>query len=202
MRLLLLLISMMAQVSCRGPDVDAMGSDRERIAVEPAPFDPSALAEEKAALASCGPVTAEGYCGVIFGMSAEAAAARFPVRLEGYDGPDTDLLRDPEQCYELFPAEPVQGVIFTVEKHSVARVDFLSETPRTKDGFGVGSSAADIRTKFGTATREAINKYEAEVSDLTVVLGPAKYVFEVEGGRVRSWRAGLSPVVDYTEHCS
>ena len=38
-------------------------------AVEPAPLDPNAAAAEEAALASCGPVTAQGYCGVAFGMA-------------------------------------------------------------------------------------------------------------------------------------
>ncbi len=97
--------------------------------------------------------------------------------------------------------EPVQGVSFLIEGQKVGRVDFLTEAARTVDGFGVGTAATAIRDRFGAAARDAPNKYEQEVTDLTVTDGAAKYVFEIQDGKVRGWRAGVAPTIDYTEHC-
>jgi hypothetical protein len=168
--------------------------------IEPAPLDPNAPAAEQAALAKCGPVTAEGYCGVTFGMAPAAAKTKFPVALEVYSG-DTSATPDPNACFELFAAEPVQGVTFLVEGAKVGRVDVLSEAPKTADGFGVGSSADDIRAKFGSQVSEAPNKYEPEVTELSVSQGAAKFIFEIQDDKVRAWRAGVAPTIDYVEHC-
>lgn len=200
--LLALLVAGMALGACGGPAPASDGAAGEGASVEPAPLDPAAPAEEKAALASCGPVTAEGYCGVAFGMSPAEAVARFPVKLENYDGADSDMQKDPNHCYEMFAAEPVQGVTFLVENQKVGRVDFLTEAARTAEGFGIGSAASDITAKFGASATQAVNKYEPEVTDLAVTQGAAKYVFEIQDGKVRGWRAGIAPTVDYTEHCA
>jgi len=168
--------------------------------IEPAPLDPNAPAAEQAALAKCGPVTPEGYCGVTFGMAPAEAKTKFPVTLETYSG-DTAAAPDPNACFELIAAEPVQGVTFLVEMAKVGRVDLLSEAPKTADGFGVGSSASDIKAKFGAQVAEAPNKYEPEVTELSVPQGSTKFVFEIQDGKVRAWRAGLAPTIDYVEHC-
>jgi hypothetical protein len=168
--------------------------------IEPAPLDPGAPAAEQAALANCAPVTAEGYCGVGFGMSPAEARTKFPVKLEDYSG-DTSAKPDPNACFELFAAEPVQGVSFLVEDAKVGRIDVISEGPRTADGFGVASKAADLRTRYGSALTEAPNKYEPEVTELTLVQGPTKFIFEIQDNSVRAFRAGLSPTIDYVEHC-
>ncbi len=166
---------------------------------EPAPLDPNADAAEQAALASCGPVTAQGYCGVTFGMSPDAARRIFPVELEMYSGSDAS---DPNRCYEMFAAAPVQGVSFLVEMNRVGRLDVMSEGAKTADGFGVGTAAPDIRARFGDALTEQPNKYEAEISEFVVSEGGAKYVFEIQDGSVRAWRVGVMPTIDYVEHCS
>jgi hypothetical protein len=168
--------------------------------IEPAPLDPNAPAAEQAALAKCGPVTAEGYCGVTFGMAPTEAKTKFPVALETYSG-DAAAAPDPNGCFELIAAEPVQGVTYLVETAKVGRVDVLSEAPKTADGFGVGSSADDIRTKFGAQVSEAPNKYEPEVVELSVPQGAAKFIFEIQDNKVRAWRAGVAPTIDYVEHC-
>lgn len=160
----------------------------------------AAVAAEQQALSTCGAVTVDGYCGVRFGMTAEAAAAAFPVKLENYEAaPGADF--DPMRCYELFAVEPVTGISLLMERNGVTRIDFLTATARTADGFGVGSQAADIRAKFGDAVSEMSNVFEPEITNLGVVQGATKFVFEIEDGAVRSWRAGLTPAVDYPAHC-
>jgi hypothetical protein len=200
MRMSITALAALALAACSGPKPDEKAHNDAPASVEPAPLDPDAPAAEQAALANCGPVTAQGYCGVTFGMAPEAAGQKFPVALDKYSG-DTDAAPDPNACFELFPEPPVQGVTFLVEMSRVGRVDVMSEAPRTADGFGVGTPADDIRAKFGAAISEAPNKYEPEVKELTVVDGAAKYVFEIQDGKVRAWRAGVLPTIDYVEHC-
>ena len=185
--------------ACGGPAPAPEGVYENTAYVEPEPLDPNAPAAEQAALASCGPVTAGGYCGVTFGMTPEQARAKFPVGLEGYDGAGVDA--QPGHCFELFGVEPVQGVSFLVEGGKVGRVDFLTDAAKTVDGFGIGTDADAIRARFGAAAMDVPNKYEPEVTDLTVTQGATKFVFEVQGGAVRGWRAGVAPTIDYTEHC-
>jgi hypothetical protein len=168
-------------------------------AVEPAPLDPNAAAAEEAALASCGPVTAQGYCGVAFGMAPADARKKFPVGLEMYSGSDPS---DPNRCYELFAAAPVQGVSFLVEMNKVGRLDVMSAGAKTDDGFGVGTAAADIKARYGADVLEQPNKYEAEISELVLSMGGTKFIFEIQDGTVRAWRAGVMPTIDYVEHCS
>ena len=200
MRAFLGLAPLLVLAACGSPKPAAEAAPETSASVEPAPLDPDAPAAEQAALASCGPVTAQGYCGVMFGMGPDAAKTKFPVKLQNYSG-DTAAQPDPNACFELFPAEPVQGVTFLVEMAKVGRVDVISEAPKTADGFGVGSSADDIRAKFGVAVTETPNKYEAEVKELAVTDGPAKFIFEIQDGKVRAWRAGVLPTIDYVEHC-
>jgi hypothetical protein len=167
-------------------------------AVEPAPLDPNAGTAEQAALASCGPVTAQGYCGVTFGMTPAEARAKFPVGLEMYSGADPS---DVNRCYEMFAVAPVQGVSFLVEMNKVGRLDVMSEGAKTADGFGVATTAADIKAKYGAAVSEQPNKYEPEISELVLSEGGTKFIFEIQDGSVRAWRAGVAPTIDYVEHC-
>ena len=169
--------------------------------VEPEPLDPAAPAAEQAALSGCGAVTAEGYCGVTFGMAPGDAAKKFPVKLDIYSGGDPASQNDKNRCYEMFATAPVQGVSFLVEMNRVGRLDLLSEGARTAEGFGVGTSADDIRARFGSAVTEHPNKYEPEIVELEVPQGAAKFVFEIQDGKVRAWRAGTMPTIDYVEHC-
>ena len=188
-------------LSACGPSPEPVSEPAERVSVEPAPLDPEAPAAEQAALASCGAVTAQGYCGVTFGMNAQQANAKFPGGLESYDGADPGGQTHANHCFEMFGIEPVQGVSFLIEGQKDGRVDFLTEAARTVDGFGVGTAATAIHDRFGAAAMDAPNKYEQEVTDLTVMDGAAKYVFEIQDGKVRGWRAGVAPTIDYTEHC-
>jgi hypothetical protein len=172
----------------------------EARAEEPEPLDPGAPAAEAAALSSCAPVSADGYCGITWGMSPAQARGKFPVKLEDYNG-DTSAKPDPNACYELFAAEPVQGVSFLVENAKIGRLDVISEGPKTADGFGVGSQAAAIRAKYGAALTEAPNKYEPEVTELALSQGVSKTIFEIQGDSVRAFRSGVAPTIDYVEHC-
>jgi len=200
MRQLLPLVVVLAILAACSGEAPAPRIEAETPSIEPAPLDPNAFKVEQAALASCGAVTAEGYCGVTFGMAPTAAQQKFPVKLSVYAGGDPDSASDLNRCYEFFAAEPVQ-VSFLVEKNQVGRVDILSEVPKTVDGFGVGTEGQAIRAKYGAALAEQPNKYEPEITELILQQGAAKFIFEIQDGKVRSWRAGIPPTIDYVEHC-
>lgn len=195
------LVCALALSACgEGPATSPAARDAPA-SIEPAPFDPGGQAAEQAALAGCGAVTGQGYCGITFGMTPEAARAAFPVELETYSGGDPASQGDVNRCYEMFAAAPVQGVSFLVEMNKVGRIDVMSEGARTADGFGVGTSADDIRQKHGAALSEQPNKYEPEIVELVFADGGAKFIYEIQDGAVRAWRAGTLPTVDYVEHC-
>jgi hypothetical protein len=192
-------IALVALGACDGKEPELAPVEAATPSAEPQPLEPTATEGELAALSSCGPVTAEGYCGVTFGMTPDAAKEKFPVALEVYAGESVN--DDPNQCFELFAAEPVQGVSFLVEQAKVGRVDVMSGGPRSADNFGVGTSGDAIREKFGAAITEQPNKYEPEVTELLLSQGATKFVFELQDGKVRAWRAGVAPTIDYVEHC-
>lgn len=159
-----------------------------------------AIAAERAALSRCGAVSPEGYCGIRFGAPVAEAVQRFPVRLEGYEARDGEDA-SPERCYELFAVPPVMGVSFLIENGQVARIDIITEAVRTTDGFGVGTQASAIRTHYGDALDMATNELEPDITNLGATVGAARFVFEIQEGLVRAWRAGLVPAVDYIAHC-
>jgi hypothetical protein len=200
MRIAIVVVSALVLAACSESKPAEEAPNDAPASVEPAPLDPNAPAAEQAALANCGPVTAQGYCGITFGMAPDVARQKFPVPLQNYSG-DTGVATDPNACFELFPEPPVQGVTFLVEMARVGRVDVMSEAPKTADGFGVGTAADAIKAKFGAAVTEVPNKYEPEVKELSVNDGATKYIFEIQDGKVRAWRAGVLPTIDYVEHC-
>jgi hypothetical protein len=155
---------------------------------------------ERDALARCGDVSAEGYCGVRFGMPAEEARKVFPVEFAGSEvRAGADVSED--RCYELFAVPPVTGVSFLVEGGKVGRIDVLTEAVRTSEGFGVGTQALAIRTHYGDGLYVETNALEPYIIDLTATVGDTKYVFEIQDGLVRSWRAGIEPTIAYVAHC-
>ena len=58
-----------------------------------------------------------------------------------------------------------------------------------------------MRRRYGPTLKEQPNKYEPEVTDLIVEQPPARQVFEIQDGKVRAWRAGVPPTIDYGERC-
>lgn len=159
-----------------------------------------AIAAEREALSRCADVTNDGYCGIRFGMGVDEARKVFPVEFEGSEVRDgADL--SPNRCYELFAVPPVTGISFLVEGGKIGRIDVLTEAVRTIEGFGVGTQALAIRTHYGNGLYVETNALEPDITDLTATVGATKYVFEIQDGLVRSWRAGIEPTITYVAHC-
>ncbi|MEP7210746.1 MAG: hypothetical protein ABI740_07905 [Alphaproteobacteria bacterium] len=205
MRRLNLFVAVVALALCGcSPKAEVVAAPGETLGegdftLPPTPEAAAANASAQAhAIDACGPVSADGFCGVRFGMAVAAARGIYPGKLETLSGDDAP---DPQACFELFGNMPIKGVSFLVEQSKIGRVDFLEEGPKSADGFGVGSDAAAIRAKYGATLKEQPNKYEPEVVDLIVEAPPGRQVFEVQDGKVRAWRAGVPPTIDYVERC-
>lgn len=204
LRLAPILVLALALAACGGPKAEKPAAVAAENAPDPftppTPQEAVAHAEAQAkTLSACGPVSADGFCRVTFGMTVDEVRKAWPGKLENLAGDDPQT--DPNGCYEIFGNEPIEGVSFLVEHGKVGRVDFLNEGPKTADGFGVGSAGVAIQEKYGAALNEQPDKYEPEVTLMSLEQGAAKFVFEVESGKVRAWRAGLAPSVDYAEKC-
>lgn len=170
--------------------------------VDTSNFTPEeAVSAERAALSRCGEVTREGYCGIRFGMPVAEAMKAFPVKLEGYESL-AGAAPSPDACAELFAVQPVRGISFLAERGVIGRVDVMTDVTRSPEGFGVGTQASAIRTHFGDALDVNVNDLEPEIVDLGITEGTTKFVYEIQDGVVRSWRAGVAPTVDYVAHCS
>ncbi len=191
-----LILTALLPVGCGGPAPEPAD------AVDTSNFTPDeAISAERAALSRCGEVTPEGYCGISFGMPVAEARKVFPVKLEGYEGL-ADAALAPDACAELFAVQPVRGISFLAERGVIGRIDVMTDVARSPEGFGVGTQASAIRTHFGDALAVDVNDLEPEIVDLGIKEGATKFVYEIQDGVVRSWRAGVAPTVDYIAHCS
>lgn len=191
-----LVLAALLPVGCGGPAPEPAD------AVDTSNFTPKEAADaERAALSRCGEVTGEGYCGIRFGMPVAEALKTFPVKLEGYESL-AGAAQSPDACAELFAVQPVRGISFLAEQGVIGRVDVMTDIARSPEGFGVGTQASAIRTHFGDALAVDVNELEPEIVDLGITEGTTKFVYEIQDGVVRSWRAGVAPTVDYVAHCS
>ena len=79
-----------------------------------------------------------------------------------------------------------------------------ADLPRTAEGVGVGSTEAEVTAAYGARVRSEPHKYVH--GGHTLVVTPADtaslLVFETDGTRVTSLRAGLRPYAEWVEGCS
>lgn len=169
----------------------------------PAP-QPSATAPAQSSTnpASCGQANAQGFCGVVWGMTADEAIKAFPGGL--FDS--ENMRNDPDfsQCYYLTlnrDGDFVAG--FMVVEGKIERFDARAPTIATDKGARVGMKFVDVEALYPGSRREP-NHYTAPIEDLTVDLGGGvKAVFEQdEAGLVSSWRIGREPAASYVEGCA
>ncbi len=152
---------------------------------------------EKAELAeACSTVSADGMCNVSFGMSADEAREAFPATLYGDDSQNAS-------CYYLRPSETSYGRAFMIVDGTVERIDVRDKSVETLLGAGVGVSLNEVEEMYDNTERTP-NKYAPANDDLKVDLGDGVFaVFEEDNnGKVRAFRVGQPPAVDYVEGCA
>lgn len=139
-------------------------------------------------------VTTDTYGPVAFGSTlAEAqAVSRVPwTKTSELDG-----------CSYYVAEGLPQGVSFMVIDGVVVRVDIDTPSVRTKSGFGVGTSEADILRLFPTAAVTPHEYTDGHYVTITDSASGNKVVFETDGSTVTTYRAGRTPEVEYVEGCA
>jgi hypothetical protein len=109
-------------------------------------------------------------------------------------------------CYLVTPARTPGGVTFMVENGRVVRVDVETHAVATDHGATVGHSEVVVKERYGDSLVVTPHKYDPKGRYLTFVPpGPDgsrfRVVFETNGIRVTSYRAGILPAVEYVERC-
>ncbi|QYF94914.1 hypothetical protein KY495_06980 [Massilia sp. PAMC28688] len=105
-----------------------------------------------------------------------------------------------EECsYVKFASLP--EVLFMVEKGIVTRADLRGDVPNTT-GFKVGDDPAALRSKYPGAVVTGHNYVPAGHNIKVQGQGRAALLFEDDGERITSVRAGIEPAVSYSEGCS
>jgi len=147
---------------------------------------------------SCSVVSTAGYCGVKFGVNEEKARASYAGTLSEPEGVDAE---ERESCYYL--SDESADAAFMIVRGIVERVDVFGRSVATQAGAKIGMAFDDVAALYPDATKKP-NPYDYPLEDLHADLGGGVFaVFEQdERGRVRHFRIGRKPAVDYIEGCS
>lgn len=143
-------------------------------------------------------VTPGGVGPVRFGMTVASARAALRDSLASIPADGSCILVSP-------PGTP-SGVTLMVENGQVVRVDVESEAIATDHGAQVGHSEVVVKERYGDSLVSTPHKYDEKGRYLTFVPpGPDgsrfRVIFETDGVRVKSYRAGILPAVEYVERC-
>lgn len=154
---------------------------------------------------STGLLTAEGWQGMIVGMTRDEVVAAM-----GDDAnPGAVGSADPAQCDEFRPANAPEGMRVMLEQGRLSRITLSSPAQvETEGGLSVGDSASLVKSHFGSQVSAMPHKYVAAPAEyLTVWAGDSTgvnargIVYEIgEDGRVTHIHAG-GPSIRYVEGC-
>jgi hypothetical protein len=111
----------------------------------------------------------------------------------------------PGQCvYAEWRGAPA-GLSVMFEDGVLVRIDVTSPGIATADGLQVGNSRARADSLYGAVATRRLHKYEAGEYLIVRPLAPAdtlqRLVIEVVAGKVRRFRGGRFPQVEYVEGC-
>lgn len=104
------------------------------------------------------------------------------------------------------PSMPGGTWLMVIDSTDVARVDVDSASVLTTRGVGVGSTEQQVIDAYRGAIRVEPHHYTGPTGHYLVHLAPDDtmfaVVFETDGSRVTSYRAGRQPEVMYVEGCA
>lgn len=109
-------------------------------------------------------------------------------------------------CTYWRPTRAPTGVSVMIENGVAVRADIDSAGPKTAEGIGIGSSEDAIRAAYGKHLTIQLHKYQWEAGwRYFLYLPPTDslnaILFETDGQRVRTYRVGRRPQVEYVERC-
>ena len=193
-------ISALALAACQQPAEPA-----------PAPTEPTAPTMPTTPAVDANAITAEGWGPLRVGMTVPEITAAL--------GPDSEPNAvggaDPATCDEFRPERAPENLRVMVVDGRLARISLSrTSTLKTDRGFGLGDSAAAIKTVYGTSATITPHKYQSAPAEyITAWTGPAPadmdpapnargIVYEIGAdGNVATIHAG-GPAIRYVEGCS
>jgi len=145
-------------------------------------------------------VTATGYGPLRIGMTVAAAASALHSPAPSTVGLDTAC------AYVHFDAAP-PGMRIMVTGGTVVRIEVDSTTVPTGLGVRVGDSEAHVKALYGSRVSVEPHKYlpgghYLVVSPIPPTDSNFRLIFETDGSRVTSYRAGQLPQVQWVEGCA
>ena len=145
-------------------------------------------------------LTDQGFGEVKINMSVEDAAKALGQPLVSPNGkPDTDE----SSCYYVKPEQGLEGLEFMVIDNQIARVDLTNPQISTLAGATVGDSEDQIKTLY-PEVEVMPHKYTLQGHYMSVTpqeRAENRLIFETDGIRVTSIRAGRLPEVEWVERC-
>ena len=168
------------------------------VAVTTPPATPERLSESSR-------LRLDGIGPVMVGMTLDeaSAAAGVPVRMV----PNSNLA-GAGRCAYARPEGGPEGLSFMTLDGRIARVDVVNSQIRTVSGVGTGSTEAEVQATYPGRVRVEPNPYTGHRGgrDIVYVADEASahlsLLFQVDGGRVNSFRSGLLGAVMAPEGCS
>lgn len=197
------MLSMSAMSACARPDGARARDSTSGKPIDTATHTASAAstAHDGTAIDAATRVTATGYGALRVGMTVANAAAA----LHSPVPPTAEL---DTACAYVHIANAPAGMRIMITGGTVARIEIDSSTIATGMGARVGDTEARVRELYGSRVSIEPHKYLPEGHYL--IVGPSapptdsafRLIFETDGSRVTTYRAGRLPEVRWVEGCA
>lgn len=142
-------------------------------------------------------VSTVGLDSVIFGMTvatAQRAAGTLLVEAE-----------PASECYHVTPRNAPQGIVFTVYKSTIERVDINRGPITTRSGVGIGTPEENVVSLFGDSLGREV-RADGSVDLIFVPNDPGdadfRVVFNIADGAVKSYKSGRLPLIMTATGCT
>jgi len=143
--------------------------------------------------------TYSGFGDMRFGMDEAAFRKAWGGELNGAAASGSD-------CAMLAPtwARMPPELAFMLEHGRFVRYDVRGGKETAPGGGKIGMDKAQVLALYGTGGTESPAKYEPGASQLRVEgSGGGVLIFDIGAdGKVKAWRVGVTPQIDYVEGCS
>jgi hypothetical protein len=147
-------------------------------------------------------ITTKGFGPVRVGMTVDEASAALGVRLVL----DEPLEDDENACRYAKPERGFEGLAFMFVDLRVVRVDVDDRAFATLSGAKIGSTEREVKAiypgRIRVSPHEYTNGHYLTYTPKDATDKDYRIVFETDGTRVTSIRAGRLPEVEYVEGCS
>ncbi len=130
----------------------------------PAPTEPTGTPSTTPAPLNTNAISAEGWGPLRIGMTrAELTAA------VGAGNPNAVGGADPQACDLFHPANAPEGLLVMIQQDRLTSIILRNNTElKTDRGFGVGDSAAAIKTAYGASASSEPHKYVSGAEYITI----------------------------------